>query len=65
VKTGKKQKYMWNNMIDEDKKQVFRNVSSKKQKLQIVNSKRSSKNMKKRKKRKSRVNISMRRRLQL
>jgi hypothetical protein len=56
---------MWNGNIDEDDKQIFIKVSSKKRKVENANSKKSRVNMKKNKKRKSRINLSMRTNFQL
>ncbi|XP_021923855.1 zinc finger CCHC domain-containing protein 4 isoform X2 [Zootermopsis nevadensis] len=64
MKMCKKRKHT-QNKIDEDEKQIFTNMSSKKQKLQNVNSKKSRKNIKKRKKSKSGANTSRRPTLQL
>jgi hypothetical protein len=63
VKIVRKRKRTQNNKNDEDETQVFTNVSSKIQKLQTVNSKKSRINMNK-KERRTRVNISMRQKLQ-
>jgi hypothetical protein len=60
----KKQKHTWNDNTDEDEKRIFIKVSSKKQKVENAISKKSRANMKK-KKRKSRINLSMRTKLQL
>lgn len=64
MKTGRKRKRTQNNKNDEVEKQVFSNVLSKRQKLQIVNSKKSRINMNKKKKMQTRVNISMKQKLQ-
>lgn len=63
VKIVRKRKRTQNNKNDEDETQVFTNVSSKIQKLQTVNSKKSRINMNK-KERRTRVNVSMRQKLQ-
>ena len=64
MKIGRKRKHTHNNKNDEVEKQLFTNVSSKRQKLQIVNNKKSRINMNKKKKGRTRVNISMRQKLQ-
>jgi hypothetical protein len=65
VKIGKKRKRTQSNKNDKDEKKVLTCVSSKRQKLQIVNGKNSRINMIKKKKRRTRVHVSMRHKLQL
>lgn len=64
MKIVRKRKRTQHNKTDEDETQVFTNVSSKIQKLQFVNRKMSRINMNKKKKMRTRVNISMRQKLQ-